>query len=193
MIKRSFLFITLFIWFISVGFGQQKFEKEYRIKSEDVPAAATNFIQKITNKKRLKWVAEESQDGKTIEVKFYKNGTKYSVEFDIKGQLIDIEVLTSILNLPASEKALLEKTLGKEFTKFRIRKIQKQFKNISIDQIESFFNSDGNTDFDTYNFEVVVKGKSKDRFELYELLLSKSGQLLKKLKFGPPNSLNLQF
>jgi len=193
MIKRSFLFITLFIWFISVGFGQQKFEKEYRIKSEDVPAAAHNFIQKITNKKRFKWVAEESQDGKTIEAKFYKNGTKYSVEFDIKGQLIDIEVLTSISNLPASEKALVEKALGKEFTKFRIRKIQKQFKNITLDQIESFFHSKENKNFDTYNFEIVVKGKSKERFELYELLISKSGDLLKKLKFGPPNSLNLQF
>ena len=193
MIKRSFLFVTLFIWFISVGFGQQKFEKEYRIKNEDVPVTANNFIQKIANKKRLKWVAEESQDGKTIEAKFYKNGTKYSVEFDIKGELIDIEILASISNLPASEKALIEKVLSEEFVKFRIRKIQKQFKNITLDQIESLFNSEDNKDYDTYNFEIVVKGKSKEGFALYELLISKSGELLKKLKFGLPNSLNLQF
>lgn len=193
MIKRSFLFITLLLWSMSKGFGQQKFEKEYRINSEDVPSAAINFIQKITDKKRLKWVAEESHDGKTIEAKFYKNRRKYSVEFDKQGQLIDIEILISVSNLPASEKVLLEKTLGNEFAKFSILKIQKQFKNITFDQIESFFNSKENKDFDTYDFEVVVKGKSKDRFELYELLLSKSGTLLKKLKFGPQNSLNLQF
>ena len=193
MIKRSFLFITLLLWSISKGFGQQKFEKEYRINNEDVPSAAINFIQKITDKKRLKWVAEESHDGKTIEAKFYKNSRKYSVEFDKQGQLIDIEILISFSNLPASEKVLLEKTLGNEFAKFSILKIQKQFKNITFDQIESFFNSKENKDFDTYDFEVVLKGKSKDRFELYELLLSKSGTLLKKLKFGPQNSLNLQF
>lgn len=193
MIKRSFLFITLLLWSMSKGFGQQKFEREYRINSEDVPSAAINFIQKITDKKRLKWVAEESHDGKTIEAKFYKNRRKYSVEFDKQGQLIDIEILISVSNLPASEKVLLEKTLGNEFAKFSILKIQKQFKNITFDQIESFFNSKENKDFDTYDFEVVVKGKSKDRFELYELLLSKSGTLLKKLKFGPQNSLNLQF
>jgi len=193
MIKRSFLFIALLLWSMSKGFGQQKFEKEYRINSEDVPSAAINFLQKITDKKRLKWVAEESQDGKTIEAKFYKNRRKYSVEFDKQGQLIDIEILISVSNLPASEKVLLEKTLGNEFAKFSILKIQKQFKNITFDQIESFFNSKENKDFDTYDFEVVVKGKSKDRFELYELLLSKSGTLLKKLKFGPQNSLNLQF
>ncbi len=193
MIKRSFLFIALLLWSMSKGFGQQKFEREYRINSEDVPSAAINFIQKITDKKRLKWVAEESQDGKTIEAKFYKNRRKYSVEFDKQGQLIDIEILISVSNLPASEKVPLEKTLGNEFAKFSIRKIQKQFKNITFDQIESFFNSKENKDFDTYDFEIVVKGKSKDRFELYELLLSKSGTLLKKLKFGPQNSLNLQF
>ena len=193
MIKRSFLFITLLLWSISKGFGQQKFEKEYRIKSDDVPITAIKFIEKITDKKRLKWVAEESHDGKTIEAKFHKNRTKYSVEFNIKGHLIDIEVLTSISNLPASEKALLEKALREEFTKFRIRKIQKQFKNITLDQIETFFNSKGNKDFNVYNFEVVVKGKSKDRFKLYELLISKTGELLKKLKFGSPNSVNLQF
>lgn len=193
MIKRSFLFIALLLWSMSKGFGQQKFEREYRINSEDVPSAAINFIQKITDKKRLKWVAEESQDGKTIEAKFYKNRRKYSVEFDKQGQLIDIEILISVSNLPASEKVPLEKTLSNEFAKFSILKIQKQFKNITFDQIESFFNSKENKDFDTYDFEVVVKGKSKDRFELYELLLSKSGTLLKKLKFGPQNSLNLQF
>ena len=193
MIKRSFLFITLLLCSMSKGFGQQKFEKEYRINSEDVPSAAINFIQKITDKKRLKWVAEESQDGKTIEAKFYKNRTKYSIEFDKQGQLIDIEILISVSNLPASERILLEKTLGNEFVKFNVRKIQKQFKKITFDQIESFFISKENKDFDTYDFEVVVKGKSKDRFELYELLLSKSGALLKKLKFGPQNSLNLQF
>lgn len=193
MIKRSFLFIALLLWSMSKGFGQQKFEKEYRINNEDVPSAAINFIQKITDKKRLKWVAEESHDGKTIEAKFYKNSRKYSVEFDKQGQLIDIEILISFSNLPASEKVLLEKTLGNEFAKFSILKIQKQFKNITFDQIESFFNSKENKDFDTYDFEVVLKGKSKDRFELYELLLSKSGTLLKKLKFGPQNSLNLQF
>ena len=176
MIKRSFLFITLLLWSISKGFGQQKFEKEYRIKSDDVPITAIKFIEKITDKKRLKWVAEESHDGKTIEAKFHKYRTKYSVEFNIKAQLIDSEVLTSISNLPASEKALLEKALHEEFTKFRIRKIQKQFKNITLDQIETFFNSKGNKDFNVYNFEVVVKGKSKDRFKLYELLISKTGE-----------------
>ena len=133
MIKRSFLFIALLLWSRSKGFGQQKFEKEYRINSEDVPSAAINFIQKITDKKRLKWVAEESHDGKTIEAKFYKNSRKYSVEFDKQGQLIDIEILISVSNLPASEKVLLEKTLGNEFAKFSILKIQKQFKNITFD------------------------------------------------------------
>ena len=75
MIKRSFLFITLLLWSISKGFGQQKFEKEYRIKSDDVPITAIKFIEKITDKKRLKWVAEESKDGKTIEAKFHKTTT----------------------------------------------------------------------------------------------------------------------
>ena len=68
MIKRKFL--LLFIWTISCGvFSQEKFEIEYRVKPSKVPEKSFKLIKSWRFKKKVKWYAEESNDGKTFEAK----------------------------------------------------------------------------------------------------------------------------
>ena len=74
------------------GFSQEKFEREFRISKEEVPQKAQNFIKQCEFDKKVKWYMEESQDGKAIEAKSYKKNYKYSVEFDMKGNVLELAI-----------------------------------------------------------------------------------------------------
>jgi hypothetical protein len=98
MIKRKFL--LLFIWTISCAvFSQEKFEKEYRVKPSEVPEKSFKLIKSWRFKKKVKWYAEESNDGKTFEAKTVHLNHVYSIEFNENGTLLDLEKKVSFSEL----------------------------------------------------------------------------------------------
>ena len=98
--------------------AQEKYEHEYRIKALEVPEVAVNFINKIPNTKRLKWYAEESQQGKSIEAKFYGSHHKVSVEFSENGSIQDIEFKVLLNEIPKDQQDAIRQALSNKFVRF---------------------------------------------------------------------------
>lgn len=190
--KRFLVHTCLLLWLVSLHTSaQEKYEREYRIDRKEVPQKALDFIQQIPNVQKVKWYYEESQDGETVEAKFRYNQHKVSVEFTNKGDILDVEIKTRLGEFPTKEQAVIRKTVGSRFDKYRIRKIQKQFSKLSEADFQKLFTNPAA--FTTYAYEIVVKGKKKKKFHLYQLQISQQGEVLSQLKFAPPNSLNLEF
>jgi len=97
----SLLTFTLFgITFTS--YSQIKFEKEYRIKEDQVPKQAAMFIKKAFDNIKVKWYKEESHEGKTIEAKTVVDGIKHSMEFDTLGTTLDVERTVKLSSLSST-------------------------------------------------------------------------------------------
>lgn len=189
--KRVGLSIVCLLYSTFLSFGQQKYEREYRIKEDKVPAEAKSFIRDIPNSNPVKWYYEESQDGESVEAKFRFRHHKVSVEFTKDGRIIDIEIKYRFAELSKSEQSAITQTLGGLYDKYRLRKIQKQYSKLSRQEFLTLFTE--NPIPRDYHFEIVLKGKKAKEKAMYEVLISQAGELLSVLKFAPPNSLNLEF
>ncbi|WGH74067.1 hypothetical protein P8625_08020 [Tenacibaculum tangerinum] len=184
-------FVIIYFAVVVTSFSQQKFEKEYKIKLNEVPLKAKSFINKCDFDARIKWYAEESQDGKTIEAKFCKDRHVYSIEFDEKGNLLDVERKIKWRELAVKRQQAIKKTLNNHFKKYKIKKIQEQWlteQESCIGLAKENLNSR-----EKVLYEIVIKGKKNATTELFEILMTGDGTLIKELEFAPQNNDNLEF
>lgn len=174
-------------------FSQYKIEREYRIKETDAPNNSTETIRNWNFPNKVKWYAEESQDGKTFEAKTKFQNRKYSIEFSEKGDILDVEVQVLISEIPKNLQVAIEDKLRNRFSKYDIRKIQIQYIGSNAVLKNRIFNDSSEKNNCTTNYELVIKGKKKQSFQLYEFLFDSKGTLLKELPFKETNSDNLEF
>lgn len=175
---------------LNLAFGQVKYEREYRLKSREVPKRALDFIDVDLEIKQLKWYKEESFQGISIEAKFKIDKKKYSVEFDTLGQLEDIEVLVNKAELPASILKQINVTLSDNYKRFRIQKIQEQLKGdvkylYSIDSLRELGYVSG--------YELIIKGFSSDGGALYECFFDVKGKLISRNKIVLNSTEHLEY
>ncbi len=188
--------LRLLILFLIVPFSvfsQYKFEKEYKISSEKAPLLATEFINKCDFSKKIKWYAEESQEGKSFEAKTFYKKKKYSIEFDESGKLIDAEIKIKFIQLPLKIQALIREKLSTIFKKHKIEKVQIQYSGAESSIYKAIFNLKTEHDKANINYELIVKGYNKKTYLKYEFLFDKNGSLLKQLPFLTDNLDNIEF
>ncbi|MBW1295886.1 hypothetical protein [Aquimarina litoralis] len=172
------------------GYAQNKVEKEYRIKKTEVPKNALDFINKCSFKKKIKWYAEESQDGKSIEAKTYHQNRKYSIEFDSSGKPEDVEIKIPFSTIPNDLQNRIQSSLDSIFVKSKIKKIQKQWISDRSTLI-SLIKRETTRNKHTTNYELIIKGKKEKHSDYYELLYSDKGVLLQMLRIVSANTDNL--
>lgn len=175
------------------GFSQQKFEREYRIKLEQVPTKSQQIVKMWDFQKKVKWYAEESQDGKTYEAKVCYKSKKHSLEFSEKGELLDVEIKVSFKKLQKNVQKNVTKTLSEKFKKFKIRKTQIQYKGNESEMYKAVFKLKTHHQKINPLYEFIVKGKKESNYHLYEILIDEKGIILKELQFAPQNTDNLEF
>jgi hypothetical protein len=173
-------------------FAQQKIEREYAIKATQAPEPALEFVNQTFDKKRIKWYAEESQKGRSIEAKVKQDGTVYSIEFDEKGNLQDIETIISFNSLPQDLQKAIMKTLEADFTRIKIHKMQRQWTGNAATLQQLASKKKPEEDYTT-RYEIVIRG-SKDRSTSdYEVLVDDHGKLISKSKIIQKDSPHLLF
>jgi hypothetical protein len=188
------IIITFMLMFLAWASSeaQVKIEREYRINRSDVPEKALNFIDSTHFTARIKWYAEESQDGRSIEAKTRFRGTRYSVEFDTTGEVQDVEVTMKFNELEPIIEERITTSLNESFNKLRIVKIQKQWtgpREVLIELINS------NTTDKKYKqlYEVYLSARENGALKYYEVLLDGEGTILKKMESVQKNTQNLEF
>ncbi|CAM1339257.1 hypothetical protein [Tenacibaculum aestuarii] len=184
---------TLLLFYMFTGFSQEKFEREYRVDIRKVPATSLQIIKMWGFKEKVKWYAEESQDGKTFEAKVHYQSKKHSIEFSEKGEIIDVEIKVDFTELDKEVQSKIEHVLFGKLEKFKVKKTQIQYKGDESEMYKAVFKLVSHHEKILPNYELIVKGKREKSYESYEFLFDSKGILIKELKLAPQNNDNLEF
>ncbi|PKQ44699.1 hypothetical protein [Confluentibacter flavum] len=173
-------------------FAQEKFEKESRIKPNDVPVKALVFIDSLNFNNKVKWYKEEGLNRKSIEGKFKHNKVRYSVEFDTLGHVEDIEIEVNWKDLRDSLKDSIFFQLRTDCLKHKIVKVQKQYTG-SESQLFSILKADINNLSLTTKYELIVRCRQQNELDLFEYLFNDTGKLISTSKIVFKNSSHLEY
>jgi hypothetical protein len=179
MIKYIIATITILILgsFSNSLLAQQKFEKESRLKQNEVPSNALNFIDSLNLKNKVKWYLEEGLESKSIEAKFKRNRKKHSVEFDKLGNIEDVEIEIKWDELPTPLKNSISTRLQKDCKKHKIVKIQIQYTGNQMPLFLKLLSGKPTEDL-TVKYEIIVKCRSEKSTELFEYLFTDKGHFV---------------
>lgn len=193
---KTVCYISLLVAIFSIpqtGLGQTKFEREYRIKEIDVPEPALEFIESTFGNQKVKWYAEESQDGKSIEAKTKFRKYKYSVEFDTAGNLQDIEKTIDFDEIPAETIHVITNSLTNEFGDFKILKIQVQYTSGDLDTMKELVKKGNSQQHFDKKYEIVLETRDDKTYKAFEVLITKKGRVEKLLEMDLRTMDNMQF
>jgi hypothetical protein len=148
-------------------FAQQKFEKEYRINSNEIPAKSLQIIKMWNFKKKVKWYIEEGNDGNTFEAKVVYKRHRYSIEFSEEGQILDVEKKVKFSELSDEIQLKIKENLYRKFKKYRIKKGQVQYTGTETAIYGEVFQLKTTQERAKINFEIVLKTKKENDYALY--------------------------
>ena len=179
MSKITFLLLLSF-GIVTFCFSQEKFEKESRIKVEEVPEEAKDWLKDSFEKaKKIKWYLEYSQNGRSYEAKFNYLGNFHSVEFDSLGNVQDVEIEIEKNEISPEVWSQIQSYFDSTYKEVKVEKIQRQFSG-EADDLEDLFDENEKENI-TIKYEIVFEGKN-EQWELWEGLFDQSGFFLSMLK-----------
>lgn len=187
--------ITIILPFALTANSQQsnlKLEKEERIKIQEVPAPAQDFITSLKMDSKIKWYKEQSLDRTSIEAKTKYKGKRYSIEFSLKGKLEDIEILIDHSSIPESTRNNIQEFLAQEYDKFKWCKGQIQYTG-SVQELQKVTQDDFSLPDTQIKYEIIVKTKLNRQKQLIEMLFSAEGLLEQKKQIIFRNIDNLEY
>jgi hypothetical protein len=161
--------------------AQDKVEREYKIKPAEVPSPALDFIKESFSKEKVNWYLEQNAGSKSIEAKIRKDKTLYSAEFDTLGNIQDVEVLVSIKEIPERLWNIIERSIGEQFSRFKVQKAQKQWIGKEAD-LQRLIRGEIPKDKHSTNYEIVIIGRKDKHSYEYELLFNEEGVLIREQK-----------
>ncbi|WP_299158471.1 hypothetical protein [uncultured Eudoraea sp.] len=186
---RSLPVLVLVLFQFSMVNSQVKVEREHRIKKNQFPETAHEFIQeKLKEAKKIRFYKETDTTKISYETKFKKDKLYYSIEFDESGKLEDIEISIKEVDVPEVSWSKITKFLNEKFTKFKIRKIQQQYPITSDETAETTLNNAfQNLLIPSLNYELMVRGKIQDVHSDFEILFGAEGDFIKMKESLPAN------
>ncbi len=181
---QIFSCVFLLIAFSGIAYGQDKIEREYKIKRDSVPLKAQEFIYDsgfLEKKTKISWYREVGSEKETVEAKFKQNGNQYSIEFFMDGKLQDAEIQIHQNSLPRKSRQNIEAYLDEVFTKWRYQKKQRQWSGEN-EAVLRALKEDNLIEGVTERFELVISVNSKDEKGYFEFLFDVEGRFLSKAK-----------
>lgn len=172
--------------------AQDKFEKESRIKRKDVPSKALAFVDSLQLNTRFKWYKEESLTDQSIEVKFKFNKIKYSIEFDILGNVEDVEAALKPAEMTPAVLLVFVDKLKTDCSSYKIIKIQRQYIGKKSD-LYHLLKFNKMSESLVVNYEIVVRCKQNSKVAMFEYLFNEQGKILSVTKITFKNSSHLEY
>lgn len=177
----KFLLVLVLQCQLYSSLAQSKYEKETRLKENEVPLNAMKFVDSLGFSKKVKWYKEQGFDRTSVEAKVKKDGQKYSIEFSTDGTFEDVEIVHKLDELPLDTRTSLLNFLEEKYGKFSIEKIQVQYSGNQSKVLHFLIHDASKKEIDVH-FEVVISAKVDGAFEMYEYLFSESGDFVNRSK-----------
>jgi len=173
-------------------FSQVKYEKEYRIKKNEIPKNIKSYLDEITFKNKIKWYKDEGLSKYTYEAKTSHNNLNFSIEFDSLGIIEDVEIEIRWNDIPELVKKSIEFYLDGKYQKKKIIKVQVQYTG-EPEYLIDIINDEESKKRLTRKYEIVLKGKENKKFQMMEYLFSNEGKFERKAIIMMKNIDNLEF
>ncbi|MDX1332882.1 MAG: hypothetical protein R3252_07625 [Robiginitalea sp.] len=188
MVKFNWIFLLLLFLGVT-GLSQVKSEREFRIKKSQFPPTTLEKVQPyLEGVRRLRFYKEIDAGRVSYEVKFKKARLHYSVEYSDAGELEDIEVRIKTVDIPSESWEALEEHLTGSFEKYKVRKIQQQYRRASFpSDADTFQNAFQNLLLPEIRYELIVHAKTEDGYRDFEITYDARGKFIQKKKSLPPN------
>ncbi len=171
-------FIAILLLLGVFCFGQKKQEQEFRIDKKELPngvmALLSNYLE---NAKRLRYYKERDGEKSSYEVKFKKDKLHYSIEFDEKGALEDVELLIKQTDIPNEAFDNMTTYLQSNHKKYRIKKIQRQYVNTG-DAAQTLKEAFQNGILPKLKYELIIATKDENGYGEFELTFDANGEHL---------------
>lgn len=182
------IILASFLFCFQLAHSQYKYEREHRILKSQFPTEAIAIIEEnITDYKRIKFYKETDSIKISYEAKLKKDKLWYSIEFNEDGKLEDIEILIKSTDIPNDTYSNIESYLNKNFTKYRIKRLQQQYPSTNDSLDEIFKNAFQNLILSSNNYEFVVVGRKEKGYLDYEILFDADGNFKQIRTSLPPN------
>ena len=187
---RSLLFLLILLLSFQLS-AQDKLEKEYRVKADEVPTTAVQWLRTAFPKTRkLKWYYEETSGKKSYEAKFCYKHSKFSVEFSTEGMLEDVEIERKWKKLAHAVQTTLQSGFDK-IPDFKLHRVQEQWTG-NAKAIQQHLHTP-NPSAIIIRYEVEFLGVLNEERAFWEGVFSKNGELLHFRKIILSNADNLNF
>lgn len=186
--RKPLLLIIIPLFFLRFYCFSQaaKNEVEESIAKNAMPEKAIQLISDLLEEARKVHFYRET-DGEQVsyEAKIQWQRNLYSIEFFENGSLMDIEKLIPYESLSQKAKNNIEKYLDKEYGRFKIRRVQKQFSAEDHDEedeevIEEFIEQD--SEDLTIRYEIEIDVREQAEVGAYEMLFDDEGKFVNKRK-----------
>lgn len=194
------VFIQLLILLFCSAFTfSQKREREERISEDHVPAGAIEWSRQIQLKtKRQRWYHQRDGDEESYEYKFIHQRRRYSIEFELNGKVMDIEIFQKKNDLHQDRLKKIKSTLYEQFDKIKIIKVQRQYTADDEEELLKLLNDKRLIEVReipssvAMKFEIEFEGKNADGWKMYEGLLTNEAvlQSLRPIELRSAENLN---
>ena len=178
--------------YFNFAFTQVKFEKEYRIKEDNIPENIKSYLNTITFKNKIKWYKDEGLSKYTYEAKTFHDNLNFSIEFDSLGIIEDVEFKIEWKSVPELTKKNIDIYLDSIYQKKKIIKVQIQYTGKPENLINILMDRSQNRRL-TRKYEIVLKGKENRKYQMMEYLFSNEGKFEHKATIMIKNTDNLEY
>lgn len=190
MKKQICLIIALCFFASSDLVSQTKYEKEYGIKSSEVPGKALLFMDSLQFNSRIKWYKEEGLTTTSIEAKTNYKRKKYSIEFDQYGVFEDAEVEVRWRRVSSAVRSEISEYLEEKYRKFQVEKVQLQYTG-SPETVRAVLKGEPARTAPTIKYELIIVTRVEKTFKRFEYQFSDAGKFLEMSEVVVRNTDNL--
>jgi hypothetical protein len=176
------LLTIIFLINFTVIFAQTKVEYEKKVEESSVPEIAREELYKcFTEETRVKWFSQKDDKKEVFEAKFSLNGKYHSVEFDLDGEIENVEILLTDKEIDDKILEMISKELSKKYSDYTILKIQKAYYG-DDDELFDVIGEELIDDDIEVEFEIEVNIKQNKQRQLFEITMDDDFEIIRKRK-----------
>jgi len=168
--------------------GQEKYEREFRIKKSQFPEFKVDSMLADQNIKRKRFYKEVDSLGSSYILKFKKNRLHYYLTFDDSGKLKNSGFRIHEIDFPEETMQEIKIYLLGAFEKYKITRMYQQYPfDKSEDGKSQLRNTFQNLLLPDNIYKLNIEGKDGKNRTDYDLWFSAEGHLIKKRRALPMN------
>ena len=172
--------------------AQEKVEREWRIKTNEVPSPAMDWFKDAYELHgKVKWFKEENEAGTFYEAKLQHRGKQHSVKFTQQGDVLDVEITVTLDELEEAVRTRILAALDSIGEGHRALKLQQQWTG-APDDLEDLIDEQEREDL-TLLYELEVFFRSGPDEGYHELLFTEQGALHTKRPMRVNTADHLQY